>query len=285
MPYPLGFGQGGSAIPEVSLSSFTRTRLSAVTLIPLIGLGLIVLPGASSGAAAPMVSPGAPMQVAPAPSPGSPAAAAMSNGTVQSSNWSGYAASGSTYTSVFASWVEPAVTCSSPTTSVAGFWVGLDGYKDSRVEQTGTVAECYNGTPEYGAWYEMYPAGSVYYAQVVKPGDVINASVAATSPTTFVLKIRDVTEGWIRSTTQTASTPPARSSAEVITEAPCCTSTAALYPLADFGTTSYTKAHVDGLGLAKSTPTRINMEQGSVLKDTTSVLTNGMAFTDTWDHS
>jgi hypothetical protein len=227
------------------------------------------------------------MQVAPAPSPGSPAAAAMRNGTVQSTNWSGYVASGSTYTHVFASWVQPSVTCTSPALSLAGFWVGLDGFSAgaSTVEQTGTAVECYNGTPEYGTWYEMYPAAAVYYRNVVHPGDVMNASVAATSPTTFVLTIHDVTEGWTRRTTQTESTAPARSSAEVITEAPCCTSNGALLPLADFGTVSFTKARVDGLVLAKSTPTRIDMAQGSVLKDSTSPLIFGSAFSDSWDHS
>jgi hypothetical protein len=100
-----------------------------------------------------------------------------------------------------------------------------------------------------------------------------------------VLTIHDVTKGWTRSTTQTASTAPARSSAEVVTEAPCCTSTGALLPLADFGTVSFTKARVDGLVLGKWFPTQIDMAQGSVLKDTTSPLIYGTAFTDTWDHS
>jgi len=45
-----------------------------------------------------------------------------------SSNWSGYAVTGGgRYTSVSASWVQPAVNCSVTPTGWSSFWVGLDG--------------------------------------------------------------------------------------------------------------------------------------------------------------
>ena len=44
-----------------------------------------------------------------------------------STNWSGYAVSGSRYTSVSASWTQPAVDCSLTPTGWSAFWVGLDG--------------------------------------------------------------------------------------------------------------------------------------------------------------
>src|SRR4051794_32080572 len=61
-----------------------------------------------------------------------------------SSNWSGYAVTGGTYTSVSASWTEPSVSCSG--TAYSSFWVGLDGDTSSTVEQTGTDADCSGST-------------------------------------------------------------------------------------------------------------------------------------------
>src|SRR5947209_8132214 len=55
----------------------------------------------------------------------------------QSSNWSGYAATSGTYTSVSASWTEPTGHCSSGS-QYSSFWVGLDGYNSGSVEQTGS---------------------------------------------------------------------------------------------------------------------------------------------------
>src|SRR5579884_4318905 len=72
-----------------------------------------------------------------------------------STNWSGYAVTGNRFTSVSASWTEPAVTCSG--TAYSSFWVGLDGDTSNTVEQTGTDADCSGSTPQYYAWYEMYP--------------------------------------------------------------------------------------------------------------------------------
>ncbi|MGH1552821.1 G1 family glutamic endopeptidase [Streptomyces sp. L7] len=81
------------------------------------------------------------------------------NATVSSTNWSGYAATGSTgaYTSVTSSWTQPTVTCGSATT-YSSFWVGLDGYSNSALEQTGTEADCIGGKATYGAWWEVLPA-------------------------------------------------------------------------------------------------------------------------------
>src|SRR5436190_4132645 len=75
-----------------------------------------------------------------------------------SSNWSGYAAFGTpgSFNSVSASWVQPSVTCTSKNT-YSSYWVGLDGYNSSTVEQLGTEADCSSGAAKYYAWYEMYP--------------------------------------------------------------------------------------------------------------------------------
>ncbi len=158
------------------------------------------------------------------------------NGTDDSTNWSGYAVTGSSFTSAEGSWVMPAADC----TGVAGkqyaaFWVGLDGYNSKTVEQTGTEADCDQGKPNYYAWIEFYPGPSLELTGFpINPGDLISASVVYSDPK-FVVTITDV------STAQTFSTsarvPGAqRSSAEWITEAPCCTVLGGILPLSDFGT-------------------------------------------------
>jgi hypothetical protein len=96
-------------------------------------------------------------------------------------NWSGYAddnSSGNTYTKVSGSWTQPAVTCPTNEDEVAVFWVGLDGFDNSTVEQDGTLAQCYKGTAFYYTWWEMFPTNSITtVGNTLKPGDQISASV------------------------------------------------------------------------------------------------------------
>src|SRR5579862_3180624 len=106
----------------------------------------------------------------------------------QSTNWSGYAGTTGRYTSVSASWTQPAGTCSSGD-QYAAFWVGLDGYNSSTVEQTGSEVDCIGSTAEYYAWYEMYPGPSQDYTNVVRPGDQFTATVTYVSGRTFTLYI------------------------------------------------------------------------------------------------
>jgi hypothetical protein len=181
-------------------------------------------------------------------------------------NWSGYAATGGTYTSVSASWVQPAVTCSSGD-QYSAFWVGLDGYSSSTVEQTGTEADCDGKTAQYYAWYEMYPKASNEYSTAtypVKAGDTYTASVTYnTSNSMFTLTLDDTTHPWTAAATMTLSLPgAARSSAEVIAEAPCCTAFGGILPLADFGTVPFSNA-VDTAGTA-TTATALGSASGVI---------------------
>ncbi|MBV9093761.1 MAG: hypothetical protein JO132_07790 [Streptosporangiaceae bacterium] len=151
---------------------------------------------------------------------------------VQSDNWSGYADTGSGFSEVAAKWKEPSVTCTS-TTSLAAFWVGIDGYSSTTVEQGGTLIECYQGTAYHYSWWEMYPANDIQVVgSTVAPGDSISASVVR-SGTSYTIKVTDSTNPANSfSTTQTCSSC-ANSSAEWIAEAPSGGS-AGIYPLAHF---------------------------------------------------
>jgi hypothetical protein len=201
----------------------------------------------------------------------------------QSTNWSGYAATGGTgaFHSVSAYWTEPKATCTG-STGYAAFWVGLDGYSSSSVEQTGTDSDCSGSTPQYYAWFEMYPADPVYYTNTMKPGDKIWAYVAYKS-SKYTMYIEDITQGWHHQTTKT-ETGLSRSSAEVITEAP--SSLTGVLPLSDFGTVSFTKVKANGTLMDTQSPTQIVMVDSSGAdKDTTSTMTSAGAFSNTWKKS
>jgi hypothetical protein len=156
------------------------------------------------------------------------------DGSATSANWSGYAVTGSSFTSVEGSWIVPTAACK-PGEQFASFWVGLDGYNSDSVEQTGTDSDCSGKTPQYYAWYEFYPNPAFEIRSVpVKPGDHVSAQVVY-SASQFTVTITDVTTGKYFSKTLTVEGAE-RSSAEWIAEAPCCNANNGSLPLGDFGT-------------------------------------------------
>ena len=138
-----------------------------------------------------------------------------------STNWSGYAATGSSkFNSVQGDFIQPSIVCSGAPAQFMAAWVGLDGFNDKTVEQDGTFATCggkNHRTPLYVAWYEMYPAGSVVVFPV-SAGDEIQPSVTYVSGA-FTLTVTDVTSGQIQSVTS-ACKSCRRASAEWIIERP-----------------------------------------------------------------
>src|SRR5262245_40432847 len=147
------------------------------------------------------------------------------HGTAFSTNWAGYAASGTTFADVKGRWVVPEVICSKGQPQLSSFWLGIDGFTSGTVEQIGTDADCVRGKPLYFAWFEMFPAKLVVIPLDVAPGEAVAAEVSA-SGNTFKL---DITVGMqpTFSVTQ-SSTAAERSSAEWIAEGPSPS-------LADFG--------------------------------------------------
>jgi hypothetical protein len=200
-----------------------------------------------------------------------------------SSNWAGWDNTGSTYTSVSASWVQPTVTCPKRQTSYASFWVGLDGDGSNSVEQTGSEGDCSHGSPRYYSWYEFYPAYPVNFSDTVRPGDHFSASVTSKGSGNYTLVLSDSTQGWTH--TINGSAPSAQNaSAEVIAEAP--SSNRGVLPLANFGTMSFANATVNGAALGTvPTPQKITMVGPSYTKAAVSNLTNNSAFSVTWEHS
>jgi peptidase A4-like protein len=137
-----------------------------------------------------------------------------------SSNWSGYAiTTGAPFMSVTGTWVVQAV---SPTkkSTYSSQWVGIDGFNDNSLIQTGTESDYHNGSAHYGAWWEILPAAeTVIPSLAVKPGDLMSASITQTIGTTsWTITLTDVTTGQSFSTVQTYTGP--QTSAEWIEEAP-----------------------------------------------------------------
>jgi hypothetical protein len=162
-------------------------------------------------------------------------------GSSQSTNWSGYAAYGAPFASVRGDWVQPQASCESPRQhhyALAAFWVGLDGYENNTVEQTGTEADCEGPAPVYYAWWELYPKAPAVIEQPVQPGDQMHAEVSQDE-----LLLEDLTAGW----TMRQSFLPgslAFSSAEWIAEAP------AKNTLTDFGSVHFSSAFASDEALA-----------------------------------
>ncbi|PYI28672.1 concanavalin A-like lectin/glucanase [Aspergillus indologenus CBS 114.80] len=121
-------------------------------------------------------------------------------------NWAGAVlesapAASATYTYVAATFTLPAVTptaaASSADTQAVSFWVGIDGATGGNaIWQTGVdiYVDSENAT-SFAAWYEWYPRNSVDVAMEFAIGDVVVASVEATSSTAGTAVLENRTTG------------------------------------------------------------------------------------------
>ncbi len=190
----------------------------------VIGAGLSVPVAAATGRATAPVIANRPRLVVTAP--------ASVHATWSASNWSGYAESG-TYTGVTSTWTVPAVAATASAT-YASTWIGVDGFSNSDLIQTGTEQDYYSGSAHYDAWWEILPAAETEISTTthpVAPGDRMKASIWETSATTAVtsgtskvtehlwdISLSDTTRAWSFTTSQAYDGPG--TSAEWIQEAP-----------------------------------------------------------------
>jgi len=185
-----------------------------------------------------------------------------------SSNWAGWVVvAGSQtgrlarhFTGVSASWVQPSATCHTGRRTFAAFWVGLGGYatRSKALEQIGTEADCSSrGQLFYYAWYEYVPRPPVtVHGLRIHPGDMITASVHATSDTVTV-SLANTTTGaaGFRHTQLMRSPRPDTGAAEWIAEAPSnCVSDTHCTPLrlTNFGQITFSAATASSIGSAGS---------------------------------
>lgn len=204
--------------------------------------------------------------------------------TVYTSNWAGYVADSGTYSQVVADWTQPTLTCPSGATTSSAYWVGIDGYSSTTIEQTGVEADCDSGTASYYAWFDSDPADPLEtsFGGTVKPGDQLVAQVSA-SGDVFTYLVEDKTQGWTVTQPVTAS-GAAKSSAEIILEAPSDDNGNVL-PLADFGTVDFTGTEADSTALSSlsTAPLQLDMSTEAGVAEATSSALSGSAFSVTWD--
>jgi hypothetical protein len=196
-----------------------------------------------------------------------------------STNWSGYAVTGGTFTSASATWVQNAGVCTSGDGNTdMSPWVGIDGFTSSSVEQIGTSVDCSGASADYYAWYEMYPANFVTINKTIKAGDSFTGSVTR-SGSTYTLKLVNNTEGWTYSINKSASDK--NSSAEAVMEQ------AGDHLTKWNGTDPFTSFLVNGSPVGSFTAStytiyQMEIQNGSTLCDSTSALSSNENFTETW---
>lgn len=220
----------------------------------------------------------------------------LRNGT--STNWSGYAVETNLKTptsgavsDVSGSWVVPTVTCPAHGSYYSSAWVGIDGYGDSTVEQTGTEQDCSRGRAHYYAWYEFYPQSELLISGLaVHPGDTMHGDVNYVGSNTFAVTITDQTTGASYTTTRLMSTAQ-RQSAEWIAEAP--SSWSGVLPLANFGTMGFTNASATLNGVTgtitnaawQNDPLTMVTNSGQPKATLSNLSADGSSFNVTWQHS
>lgn len=216
-----------------------------------------------------------------------PPARLLSHST--SLNWSGYASINSTFNDVKSSWTQPAATCNGKST-YSSFWLGLDGYSSSTVEQVGTEADCSKGKPVYYAWWELFPAPShLINFFTVTPGVTYTAEVQANTTSGNVTLTLSGGGNQPESLT-IGSAGASFSSAEWIAEAPSmCAKTCRELALTNFGTVDFSGASANGSAIDNSAwsfdPLTMVTDNGTVKAAPSSLDPTGSSFSITWHHS
>jgi hypothetical protein len=212
--------------------------------------------------------------------------------SIESLDWAGYTVteSGSSsqqeVTGVSASWTVPAVAFSASDTYSAA-WIGIGGFVDKTLIQTGTEQDSINGQPVYSVWYEMLPADSTTIDTInVSPGDVISASIRLLNSNTheWSIQISDVTNG--QGFNQNFVYNSTRLSAEWILERPTVNNK--LSSLADFGSVTFRDMSVtvnqsDGaIANFPFSQVVMNNQQSVQLASVSTISANGSSFTVTY---
>jgi hypothetical protein len=109
-----------------------------------------------------------------------------------SGNWSGYAGTTAGANQVSGDWTVPAVSKTSGNT-YSSTWIGIDGFTNSDLIQTGTEQDWVGGKAKYDAWWEILPAPETLISMTVKPGDAMEADIHFNG-SQWLITIEDVSE-------------------------------------------------------------------------------------------
>jgi hypothetical protein len=220
--------------------------------------------------------------IPPGTTPGGPPATVGST----SRNWSGYVASGGTFTAVSATWTVPTVSASTGTSVRAdATWVGIGGATTTDLVQAGTDATVDNGVVTYSAWVETLPQPSRPASLAVNAGDTVTVSLTQPTAGTWNITIRNGTSGGVYN--GTVSYASSTSSAEWIEEAPTA-GKGGVVLLDRFGTVQFTKASAvkDGQAVTPAATgalavKMVNNKTGVTLATPSALGADGASFTVT----
>jgi hypothetical protein len=157
-----------------------------------------------------------------------------------SHNWSGYAVSNGSYTSVSGTWTVPQFSADGPA-GVDAAWVGIGGVRSRDLIQAGTQQTVSGGgRTEYQAWIEMLPRASRAVPLRVHAGDSVTVSLTEQSPDQWLIEFVNNSTGQTYQTTQQYAS--SHSSAEWVEEAPSG-NRGGILPLDNFGTIQFTAGY------------------------------------------
>jgi hypothetical protein len=177
------------------------------------------------------------------PSPGrqpQPSQPRVPRGQDTSQNWSGYSATGGTYTAVSGTWTVPQFTPDSPAGADAA-WVGIGGVTSRDLIQAGTQQTVSGtGSTQYQAWVETLPQASHPVPLAVHSGDSVTVSISLVPQTQnqWLVSFKNNTTGLTYKVTETYAS--SMSSAEWIQEAPSAVRGRQI-PLDNFGTIDFSQ--------------------------------------------
>lgn len=173
-----------------------------------------------------------------------PAAATLTDQVV-GGDFTGYGATGGSYTSVGASWVEPTVQCTSDSYYIT-ISISINdfvGSASTAAEDLGTIANCATGTPVYSDYYATAQGqNDIAYSDTVEPGDNFFASITSAGSGDYTYDLYDVTQNWTEDHTYYTGAPTGN--AEIgLTEWP------GLYVApVNFGAVGFSNATINGTG-------------------------------------
>jgi hypothetical protein len=162
--------------------------------------------------------------------------------SLKSQQWAGYVDVSnlllrqSEVTAVAGSWAVPAVALTA-SDAYSSVWVGIGGFGEQSLIQTGTEQECIGGLFNYYAWYEFLPNRAIRIQNfTVQPGDEIAASITLTRPNEDVWTVTISNLARAESFSEDFVYNSSKLSAEWVVEAPSLNGQVATLP--DFGSVS-----------------------------------------------
>jgi hypothetical protein len=208
--------------------------------------------------------------------------ASVTTAPLISHNWSGYAATNGTFTSITGTWVVPQV-AGSYHTSADATWVGIGGLNRSDLIQSGTQDIVSHGRVTSLAFIEMLPNAGQTIPVSISSGDSITVTLTASTANQWKITFRDNTNRQVYTTS--VLYPSSLASAEWIEEAPSRGNR--ILALDDFGSVQFSQGQAieDGhqvtIAQSNAQPIVLDNKSNQVLAAPSSLENEGTGFTVT----